>query len=240
VLAKHQWPIRIHATYDESIGRVLDVFEKVFAETGYRARWALDHAETIGPRNLARVSALGGGIAVQNRLAFAGEIFAERYGSEAASRAPPLRAMLRARIPMGAGTDATRVSSHDPWLSLYWLTTGRTVGGTQLASPENRLSRREALELYTVGSAWFSGEESVKGVLAPGRLADFAILSADYFAVPDEEIRAIESLLTVTGGEVVYAAEPFASLAPPPLPAPSPAWSPVARFPGVSRARPPR
>ena len=179
---------------------------------------------------------MGGGIAVQDRMAFAGEIFAERYGKEAAAHAPPLRAMVRAGIPVGAGTDATRVSSHNPWLSLYWMVTGKTVGGTQLASPENRLSREEALRLYTVGSAWFSGEEEVKGRIAPGQLADFAILSADYLTVPDEQIRTIESVLTVTGGDVVYAAEPFANVAPEPLPAVSPAWSPVAAFGGYQQS----
>lgn len=236
VLAKHQWPLRIHATYDESIGRMLDTFEPVFRETGYKARWAIDHAETISEKNLARVKALGGAIAVQNRMAFGGEIFAERYGKEAAARAPPLRAILRAGIPLAAGTDGTRVASYNPWLSLYWMVTGKTVGGTQLASAENRLSREEALRLYTVGGAWFSGDEEVKGAIATGRYADFAILSADYLAVPDDEIRTIESVLTVTGGDVVYAAEPFERFAPEPLPAVSPAWSPVAVFGGYQKA----
>lgn len=236
VLAKHQWPLRIHATYDESIGRMLDTFEPVFKETGYKARWAIDHAETISKKNLARIKAMGGAIAVQNRMAFGGEIFAERYGKEAAAHAPPLRAMLRAGIPLGAGTDATRVSSYNPWLSLYWMVTGKTVGGTQLASEENRLSREEALRLYTSGSAWFSGDEDVKGTIATGRYADFAILSADYLAVPDEQIRTIESVLTVTGGDVVYAAEPFAEFAPEPVPAVSPEWSPVAVFGGYQKS----
>jgi len=232
ILAKHQWPIRIHATYDESIGRVLDVFEPIFQETGYEARWCIDHAETISEKNLARIKAMGGCIAVQDRMAFAGEIFAERYGSEAAAHAPPLRAMIRAGIPVGAGTDATRVSSHNPWIALYWLVTGKTVGGAQLASADNRLSRDEALRLYTVGSAWLSGDENRKGRIAPGQYADFAVLSADYLTVPDEQIRGIESVLTVTGGDVVYAAEPFLAVAPEPLPAVSPGWSPVARFGG--------
>jgi predicted amidohydrolase YtcJ len=240
VLAKHQWPIRIHATYDESITRILDVFEPVFAETGYRARWAIDHAETVSARNLARIKAMGGGIAVQDRMAFAGEVFAERYGRDAASHAPPLRAMLRAGIPLGAGTDATRVSSHNPWLALYWLVTGRTVGGMQLAATENRLSREEALRLYTVGSAWFSGEEAVKGRIAPGQRADFAILSTDYLTVPEEQIRDIESVLTVIGGDVVHAADTFLALAPPPLPAVAPAWSPVAHFGGFQARQAPR
>jgi predicted amidohydrolase YtcJ len=238
VLAKHQWPIRIHATYDQSVTRLLDVFEPVFEETGYKARWAIDHAETISPRNIARIKAMGGGIAIQNRMAFAGELFAARYGTDAAAQAPPLRQMLDAGLPVGAGTDATRVSSHNPWLSIYWMVTGKTVGGTLLAAPENRLTREEALRLYTVGSAWFSGEETVKGRIAPGQFADFAILSDDYLSVPDERIRSIESVLTVTGGDIVYAASLFAdlALAPEPLPPVSPPWSPVAAFGGYQQA----
>jgi hypothetical protein len=236
VLAEHQWPIRIHATYDQTVTRILDVFEPIFKETGYRSRWAIDHAETITPRNIARIKAMGGGIAVQDRMAFAGEFFVKRYGRAAASLAPPIQQMLQAGIPVGAGTDAMRVASYNPWISLYWMVTGKTVGGMQLASPENRLSREEALLLYTVGSAWFSGEEEVKGRIAPGQLADFAILSADYFTVPEEQIRRIESVLTVTGGDVVYSANPFATFAAEPLPQISPAWSPVAAFGGYQRS----
>jgi predicted amidohydrolase YtcJ len=237
VLAQSGWPIRIHATYDESISRMLDVFEPIFKETNYTARWCIDHAETISPRNIARVRALGGGIAVQNRVAFAGEYFVERYGPQAAADAPPLRALLDAGIPVGAGTDATRVSSHNPWVSIAWLITGKTLGGMQLASTSNRLTREEALHLFTLGSAWFSGEEAVKGRIAPGQYADFAILSADFFTVPTDSVAAIESVLTVTGGDVVYAASPFADLAPPPLPPVDPAWAPVATFGGYQQRR---
>jgi predicted amidohydrolase YtcJ len=236
LLARTHWPIRIHATYDETITRILNVFERVFKETGYKSRWAIDHAETIKPRNIARIKAMGGGIAVQNRLAFAGEYFVERYGKEAAASVQPLRAIVDAGIPVGAGTDATRVSSYNPWLSLYWMVTGKTVGGMQLASPKSRLSREEALRLYTVGSAWFSGEEGVKGRIAPGQFAVFAILSADYLSVADEQINTIESVLTVTGGDIVYTAAPFAKFAPEPLPPVSPVWSPVAVFGGFQQA----
>ena len=235
LVAQKQWPIRQHATYDESISRILDVFERIFRETGYRARWGIDHAETVTPRNIARIKAMGGAIAIQDRMAFAGEYFVERYGAEAAAHAPPIRQMLDAGLTVGAGTDATRVASYNPWISLYWMVTGRTVGGTQLASPENRLSREEALRLYTIGSAWFSGEDEVKGRIAPGQLADFAILSADYMTVPEEQIRRIESVLTVTGGDVVYSAGAFTMFAPEPLPPVRPAWSPVAAFGGYQR-----
>jgi len=235
VIAEHGWPIRMHATYDETITRILDVFKRVFEETGYTGRWAIDHAETIKPANIARVKAMGGGIAVQNRLAFSGEYFAERYGTAAAAAASPLRQLLDAGIPVGAGTDATRPSSYNPWLSLYWMVTGKTVGGAQIAAPESRVSRQEALRLYTVGSAWFSGEEELKGRIARGQYADFAVLSDDYLEVPDEQIRTIESVLTVTGGDVVYSVTPFAELAPDPIPAVTPAWSPVAAFGGYQQ-----
>ncbi len=230
-----QWPLRQHATYGESISLVLDVFERLKREQGrFAPRWAIDHAETVRDEDLRRIAALGGGVAIQNRMAFAGEYFAERYGREAARHAPPVRKMLEMGIPVGAGTDGTRVSSYDPWPSLYWLVTGRTVGGTQLFADENRLTRDEALRLFTVGSAWFSQEEEVKGRIAPGLYADFALLSEDYFEVPEERIRSIQSVLTVVGGQVVYAAAPFTGLGegltPPALPPVSPAWSPVAHF----------
>lgn len=235
LLVKKRYPFRIHATYDESISQILDVFEAVNKETPFSGlRWVIDHAETISPRNMDRVKALGGGIAVQCRLAYAGEVFKERYPQHAAS-APPIREMLKRRIPVGAGTDGTRVASYNPWISLYWLVTGKTVGGAQLASKENRLSREEALRLYTIGSAWFSGEEDLKGRVAPGQYADFAVLSADYFAVPEEEIKRIESVLTVVGGDVVYGIGDFASLASP-LPPISPAWSPVFTYGGYYKA----
>ena len=227
-LAKSRWPFRLHATYDETITRALDVFERVDRDVPLAGlRWWLDHAETISPRNIDRVKALGGGIAIQDRMAFQGEYFVGRYGAAAAAQAPPVRRMLASGIPVAAGTDATRVSSYNPFVSLYWLVTGRTLGGLQLYSEENRLDRMEALRLWTTAGAWFSGEEGRKGALAPGQLADLAVLSRDYFSVPDESIKDLESTLTLVGGEVVHASGPFSKLAPPELPA-SPDWAPRA------------
>ncbi len=236
LLAEKRWPFRLHATYDESISRFLDVFERVNRDVPFQGlRWFFDHAETITQRNLERVRALGGGIAIQDRMAFQGEYFRERYGKGATEHSPPIRRMLEMGIPVGAGTDATRVASYNPWVSLSWLVTGRTVGGMQLYPEANRMGREEALRLYTVGSSWFSGEEEKKGRLSPGQLADLAVLSADYLTMPEEEIRRIESLLTVVGGKVVYGAGEFGSLAPPPLPV-SPDWSPVASYGGYHHA----
>jgi hypothetical protein len=183
------------------------------------------------------VKALGGGIAVQNRMAFQGEYFVERYGAQQAKRTPPIRRMLEIGVPVGAGTDATRVSSYNPYLSLYWLITGKTIGGLGLYPQENRLDRAEALKLYTMGSSWFSTEDGKKGALATGQLADLAVLSADYFSIPDEEIKQLESVLTIVGGKVVYAADEFSKVAPPALPV-SPSWSPVKEYGGYAKNQP--
>ncbi len=235
-LAENRWPFRMHATYNETISRALDVYEEVNREIPFEGlHWFFDHCETITDRNIERVKALGGGIAVQNRMAFQGEYFVERYGAKQATRTPPIRRMLEMGVPVGAGTDATRVSSYNPFLSLYWLVTGKTVGGLSLYPEENRFDRAKALELYTAGSSWFSTEDGKKGSLAPGQLADLAVLSSDYFSIPEEEIKNLESLLTMVGGKVVYAAGEFSRMAPAELPV-SPDWSPVKQYGGYARA----
>ena len=226
LLASNKWPFRIHATYDETIDRFLTVFERVNGRQPFETRFIIDHAETISPRNIERIKALGGGIAIQHRMAFQGEYFVERYGAEAAQATPPVGRMLEMDVPVGAGTDATRVASYDPWVGLYWMTTGKTLGSLPLYREDNVLERETALKLWTQGSAWFSGEAEVKGTLAPGMYADLAALSADYLAVPPEEIRRINAVLTMVGGKVVYGEQEFADLAPP-LPPASPGWSPV-------------
>ena len=202
MLAEARWPWRIHATYDESIGRFLDIFERVHREAPIdQLRWFIDHAETISERNLERIQALGGGIATQHRMAYQGEYYIRRYGIESAKRKPPLRRMLQMGLPVGAGTDGTRVASYHPWTCLWWMVTSKTVGGTTLHDESDRLSREEALRLYTHGSAWFSHEDDRKGTLAVGRFADLAVLSDDYFAVEDDAIRGLESVLTLVGGQ---------------------------------------
>ena len=233
-LVSNRWPFRLHATYDESISRMLDVFEKVNREIPFNGlHWMFDHAETISPRNIERVRELGGGLAIQQRMAFQGEYFVDRYGKEAAKATPPVARMLDMGVPVGAGTDATRVASYNPWTALYWLVSGKTVGGLQLA--EAGLPRETALELWTAGSAWFSSEQGKKGRIKEGQLADLAVLSTDFFSVPEEDIKAIESVMTVVGGKIVYGAAEFDPLAPPPIPV-LPDWSPVKNVPGHYRA----
>jgi predicted amidohydrolase YtcJ len=227
LLAEKRWPFRIHATYDESITRILDVYERVNADTPFGdLHWILDHAETISDRNIERVSALGGGFAIQHRMAYQGEYFVERYGEHAARRTPPVRRMLASGAAVGAGTDATRVAGYNPWVALSWLVTGRTVGGLALYGDDNLLDRESALRTWTHGSAWFSGDEARKGRLAVGQFADFAVLDADFFAVADAAIADIQSELTVVGGRIVHASGRHGDLAPA-LPVAMPDWSPA-------------
>lgn len=237
LLAEENWPFRVHATYNETIDRFLAIFERVNRDIPLdRLNWLIDHAETITPGNIERIKRLGGGIAVQHRMAYQGEYFIHRYGKEAAKTSPPLRRILEMGVPMGGGTDATRVSGYNPWITLYWLTTGKTVGGTSLYDESNHLDRMEALRVMSHGSAWFSGEQDVKGSIEPGKYADFAILSEDYFTVEDEKIKGITSVLTTLGGNIVYADSEFKHLAPPELPV-SPEWSPVTKYGGYYNAK---
>jgi predicted amidohydrolase YtcJ len=237
LLVENRWPFRMHATYDESISRALAVFEAVNRDVPFGGlRFILDHAETISPRNIERVKALGGGIAIQHRMAYQGEYFADRYGAQVAEATPPVARMLEMGVPVGAGSDATRVASYNPWVALYWLTQGKTLGGQQLYPERSRLDRQTALTLWTKGSAWFSGEEQRKGALRVGEYADLAVLSDDYFTVPGEAIKHITSLLTIVDGKIVHGSDAFRHFAPP-LPPPSPDWSPVKTYGGHHTAK---
>lgn len=227
LLAKNLWPFRLHATYDESIARALHVYEKINQEVPLnQLNWFFDHAETISDHSIEKVKKLGGGIAIQNRMAFQGEYFVSRYGKEQTRRTPPINKILQAEIPVGMGTDATRVSSYNPWLCLYWLCTGKTIGGTALYDESNIVSREKAIELYTHGSAWFSNEQNDKGSFIENQLADFAVLSKDFFHVSDAEIKDIYSMMTVVGGNIVHASDEFSTYNPQ-LPPISPDWSPI-------------
>jgi predicted amidohydrolase YtcJ len=233
ILAGNRWPWRLHATYDETISRALDVFEKVDRDIPLKGlNWFFDHAETISDRSIDRIAALGGGIAVQHRMAYQGEYFVERYGSAAAEATPPVAKMLNKGVGVSAGTDATRVASYNPWVSLAWLVTGKTVAGLRIYPQRNCLDRETALRMWTENVTWFSNEEGKKGRIQTGQLADLIVPDHDYFSCAEDEIADTTSDLTIVGGKVVYGAGEFARFdesAPPPA---MPDWSPVRSFGG--------
>ncbi|HEY0608089.1 MAG TPA: amidohydrolase [Chitinophaga sp.] len=232
LLIKNRWPFRLHATYNESITRDLNVIEEVNKTTPLNGLvWFFDHAETISEENIQRIKALRGGVSIQHRMAFQGESFIHRYGKAAALAAPPVKKMLEAGLPVGMGTDGTRVATYNPWVALYWITTGNTVGGTSIMAKENTLDRTTALRLFTSGGHSLIHEDGTKGKIKKGYSADLVILSDDYFSVTDEQIKSITSLLTIVDGKIVWATGDHAAAAPAPLPV-IPEWSPVKYYGG--------
>jgi predicted amidohydrolase YtcJ len=235
ILAENRWPWRMHATYDETISRALDVFERVNQDIPLEGlNWFFDHAETISDASIDRIAALGGGVAVQHRMAYQGEYFVERYGHGAAEATPPVARMLEKGVKISAGTDATRVASYNPWVSLAWLVTGRTVGGMQIYPRRNCLDRETALRMWTENVTWFSNEEGRKGRIEVGQLADLIVPDRDYFSCREEEIADLTSDLTLVGGKVVYGAGDFARFDEAPPPPAMPDWSPVRAFGGYA------
>jgi predicted amidohydrolase YtcJ len=233
ILAENRWPWRLHATYDETINRALNVFERVNRDMPLKGlNWFFDHAETISERSIDRIAALGGGIAVQHRMAYQGEYFVERYGAAAAAATPPVARMLEKGVKVSAGTDATRVASYNPWVSLSWLVTGRTVGGMRLYPQHNCVDRETALRMWTQYVTWFSNEEGKKGQIKVGQLADLIVPSRDYFACAEQDIADITSDLTMVGGKVVYGANGFRDFDQTSVPPAMPDWSPVRTFGG--------
>ena len=227
VLGEGEWPFRQHITYNETGERLLPVYEAVAKGAGLTPGWFVDHVETFTPQNLERIAKLGGGIALQNRIQFQAEDFIANYGAKALKKTPNFRAILDLGVPVGGGTDATRVTSFNPWYSIQWMTTGLSRGGLPMYDDANLISREEALRIWTTGSAWFTGDAGRKGAITPGQMADFTVLDRDYFAVTDSEIAKLKSDLTVVAGNVVYGAGGFARQDLNHVPPISPDWSPV-------------
>jgi predicted amidohydrolase YtcJ len=208
--AGRRMSLNMHWHNDRSVGQLLDIFERVDREAPIRdLRWAIAHLNDASTATLERMKALGVGWAMQDAMYFDGERFQKDKGAEAARRAPPIKTALRLGVNVGAGTDAHRVASYNPFVALRWMLDGKTVGGTALRGPEETPNREEALRTYTLGSAWLAHDEDRRGSLVVGKLADLAVLSKDYMKVPVVEIGQIESLLTMVGGRIVYAAGPY-------------------------------
>jgi hypothetical protein len=210
MVAQAGWPMHIHAVWDTTISAILDVWEEVDREFPLAGRrFSIAHADMITPADLARVQKMGIGIAVQDRLVYRSADSARAWGAEKAHNAPPLRDILDLGIPVGAGTDSTRVTAYNPWISLWWLITGGSFDGAPPRHERQRLTRMEALRLYTSGSAWFSFDEDELGTLEPGKLADLVVLSGDFFTVPESAIPGLEAVLTIVGGKPVYRSDSF-------------------------------
>lgn len=209
--ARRGTTLTIHWNNDASVGNLLEVFERVNATYPIAPlRWSIAHLNDASAATLKRMKALGVGWAMQDAMYFNGEPLIRQRGADAARRIPPIETARKIGVVIGAGTDAHRVASYNPFTSLQWLLDGRTVDGVPMRGPEETPSRADALRMYTSGSAWLAHADDRRGSLEVGKLADLAVLSKDYLTVPLDQIGAIESLQTMVGGRIVYSAAPFA------------------------------
>ncbi len=207
--------LTIHWNNDVSASELLGVFDQVNQERPIAPlRWSIAHLNDASPGTLKHMKSLGVGWTMQDAMYFSGDAFIKKRGAAEASRTPPIMTALGLGVPVGGGTDAHRVMSYNPFVSLQWMLDGKTVAGTPTRGPGETPSREQALRLYTQGSAWFAHDEERRGSLVPGKLADLAVLTKDFMTAPVSDIGSIESLLTLVGGRVVYASGPYRELLP--------------------------
>ena len=211
--AERGMSLTMHWGSDASVDHLLSIFERVNKEIPIAPlRWSIAHLNDASVESLGRMKALGVGWTMQDAMYFGGEQFIKQAGPEVARRTPPVETARKMGVVVGAGTDAHRVASYNPFTALQWLLDGKTVGGVVMRGPEEMPSRLDALRFYTLGSAWFSFDDDERGSIEAGKLADLAVLSDDYMTVPVEKIGGLESVLTMMGGRIVYAAGPFDGL----------------------------
>lgn len=206
--------MQIHASTDSSAGQILDIFEEVNAKTPIgELRWVIAHIENAAPQTLQRMKKLGMGWAVQDRLYFEGDVWPRVMGNDAALQAPPISEGIKAGLVIAGGTDGPRLAPYNPFVTLEWLVTGKTVKGTSIRAKQYSATREQALRIHTFNSAWMAGDENKRGTLEAGKWADLVVLSDDYLTVPENSISKIKALLTVVGGKVEHATGPFSEMA---------------------------
>jgi predicted amidohydrolase YtcJ len=198
MIARHSWTLQQHSISLKENDFHLAAFQSIAREQPIdKLRWSIIHLQSIDESRLKALMELGAGASAQTWTYFG------------AGGGPPFRRIVDSGIRAAVGTDSTNVSALDPWISLYYMTTGRNVAGA-LTNDGQQISRLEALRLYTEGAAWFSFDDHNIGSFADGKYADLAVLSHDFLTVPDQMIRKIESVMTLVGGKIVHASAPFA------------------------------
>jgi predicted amidohydrolase YtcJ len=202
--------VTMHWNSEVNVEQLLGIWERVNREVPIAPlRWTIAHLNDASPRTLERMKRLGVGWTVQDARYNSGDDVLKGEGAEAIRRQPPVVTGRKLGVVIGAGTDAHRVSTYNPFTVLQWFLDGKNASGTVLRGPEETPGRADALRFYTSGSAWVSHDEDVRGSLEVGKLADLAVLSKDYMTVPVDQIGGIESVLTMVGGRIVYAAGPY-------------------------------
>jgi predicted amidohydrolase YtcJ len=212
--AERGYSLEIHAYTDDAANAILDVFEKVAQDRPIKhLRWTITHINTGSEATFERMNKLGIAYTVQMGPYFEAQIIKDTNGAEVAQASPPTRLALNKGMMVAGGTDSTRIGVINVWRAIEYHVTGRSVGGVVQRRPDYKLTREEALRLYTANAAWITSDEQQRGTLEPGKLADLAVLDAPYMRVPEDRIHDIRSVLTLVGGKVVYQSQPSSGLA---------------------------
>jgi predicted amidohydrolase YtcJ len=196
-----------HAIGDAGISAILDIYAEIQKEHGSRdRRWRIEHAQHMAAKDFDRFAQLHVIASVQPYHAIDDGRWAERrIGHDRSSRTYAFRTFLDHGVRLALGTD-WNVAPLNPMLTLYAATTRATLDGKNLNGwfPEQKLTIKEAIEAYTMGSAYAEFQEKEKGSITPGKLADMVLLSDDIFAMAPAKIRAAKVLQTIVGGRVVW------------------------------------
>lgn len=196
--AQAGWSLEQHSSQPAENQFHIDAFEAANELASIEdLRWTLTHVQQITPEIAQRLIDLGGGVTVQVHR------YLNRGNVENGQGGPPLRMLLDMGMPIGGGTDSTNAQPMNPWISIYYMVSGRNVGGFEV-NANQQITRLEALKIYTLGSAWVTKDDHKIGSIEEGKLADLAVLNKDYLSVSESDIRDLKSVLTLLNGEVVY------------------------------------
>jgi predicted amidohydrolase YtcJ len=199
--------VQIDSVTEVGLNTMLDIFEEVHAQTPIdKLRFTLIHAEQITPPMIERMKKLGMGVMIQARQLIRSDSMREEYGPRMDDE-PIIKTVYDSGLPFSGGTDGTVANTYLPFPSLYWYVSGRNLRGDVVRKTQ-KLTREEALRVYSRNAAWFSFQENKRGPIAPGYLADMIIIDQDYMSVAEELIPSIRPVMTIVGGNVVYEAQP--------------------------------
>jgi predicted amidohydrolase YtcJ len=203
-LAERGIYLNAHVEMEDMIDVFLGEFEKIHAQSPIKGfRWSFSHLDQVTPAQLDRMKRLGMTAQIHSRPLIQGVLMHRVHGDRAWDM-PPFRRIQDSGIRWGLGSDATAVTTSNPFYTLGFAVTGKMVGGH--AVNRQTISREEALIAHTRNNAYIVFQESNLGSLVPGKYADLLVLDRDYFRVAADDIKDLKPVLTMVGGRVVYEA----------------------------------
>jgi predicted amidohydrolase YtcJ len=194
-VAQARWRAEVHSLGTTDFVAEISAWEAANAEFPITdLRWVVAHVPFITEEWVNRLKAIGGALSLTGWRYLAGT---------ATGNGPPFRMIVDNGIQTGMSSDGMQIAPMNPWIHMYYATTGRNARGQEINAAQ-KITREEVLQLYTADNGWFLRMEDKLGTIETGKLADLVVLNKDYFAVPDEELKQIRSSLTVVDGRIVH------------------------------------